>query len=244
MKIVLVRHGQSVWNKENKFTGWYDAPLSEQGFAEAKLAGEILKEENFVFDRIYTSVLKRAIITGEEILRVMDLSWIPVEKAWQLNERHYGALMGLNKKETVEKHGAEQVHIWRRSYSTPPPAMDIDDPRHPRFEDKYKNVPADLLPTCESLKDTVNRVIPYWESTIAPALQAGERVILSAHGNSIRALYKYLLDISEDEISEVNIPTGQPLVIELDKQLKGTKDYYLGDAEKIQAQINEVKNQT
>ncbi len=230
-KLVLVRHGQSTWNLENRFTGWTDVELSDLGREEAKKAGELLKEEGFTFDIAYTSVLKRAIHTLNIILDELDLQWIPVEKSWRWNERHYGALQGLNKAETAEKFGNEQVHIWRRSYDTPPTALEADDPRHPSHDPRYKDIPKDELPATECLKDTVERFLPYWESTVAPVVKSGKKVIVAAHGNTIRALVKYLDNISDEAIADLNIPTGIPLVYELDENLKPIKNYYLGDAE-------------
>ncbi len=230
IKLVLVRHGESVWNLENRFTGWTDVDLSETGVAEAHKAGKLLVAEGYTFDIALTSVLKRAIRTLWIVLDEMDLMWLPVERAWQLNERHYGALQGLNKAETAEKYGTEQVHLWRRSYATPPPALELDDPRHPRFDRRYAGLMQEQLPACESLKLTLDRVLPYWYTSIVPRLKSGQRVLIAAHGNSIRALVKYLDNISEDEITELNIPTGIPLVYELDDNLKAIRHYYLGDA--------------
>jgi 2,3-bisphosphoglycerate-dependent phosphoglycerate mutase len=204
--------------------------LSETGLKEAHKAGQLLAAEGYTFDIALTSVLKRAIRTLWIVLDEMDLMWIPVERAWQLNERHYGALQGLNKAETAEKYGSEQVHVWRRSYATPPPALDMDDPRHPRFDRRYAGLLQEQIPACESLKLTLDRVLPYWYSSIVPRLKSGQRVLIAAHGNSIRALVKYLDNISEDEITELNIPTGIPLVYELDDNLKAIRHYYLGDA--------------
>lgn len=230
-KLVLVRHGQSQWNLENRFTGWKDVDLSEQGVKEATEGGQLLREEGYTFDIAYTSVLKRAIRTLWIILSEMDLMWIPVVRAWQLNERHYGALQGLNKAETAEQHGADQVHIWRRSYDTPPPALSLDDERHPRNDPRYAALSDDEVPGTECLKDTVARMLPYWHEVIAPQVKAGKKVLIAAHGNSLRALVKYLDDISDEEIPELNIPTGIPLVYELDDDLKPIKHYYLGDPE-------------
>ncbi len=232
-KLVLVRHGESEWNKENRFTGWKDVDLSEKGRQEAKQAGTLLKQEGFVFDRAYTSVLKRALRTLWIALDELDQLWIPVEKSWRLNERHYGELQGLNKAETAAKHGDDQVKIWRRSYDIPPPPMSLNDARHPKNDPRYKNVPAQDLPVGESLKDTVGRVLPYWHKEIAPRVLAGEQILIAAHGNSLRALIKYLEQISEADITELNVPTGVPLVYELDENLKPLKRYYLGDAEEI-----------
>lgn len=242
-KLVLLRHGQSTWNQENRFTGWTDVPLTEQGKAEALTAGQLLKAEAFLFDKAYTSVLKRAIGTLWITLEEMDQMWLPVEKTWKLNERHYGALQGLNKAETTEKHGKEQVHIWRRSYDTPPPALANDDPRAPSSEVCYETLDPTDLPLTESLKSTVDRVIPYYEQEIAPQIKAGKNLLIAAHGNSLRALVKYLDGISDEDISELNIPTGVPLVYELDKNLKPLKHYYLGDQEAIASAIQGVANQ-
>jgi len=228
-KLVLLRHGESTWNQENRFTGWKDVDLSERGLAEAKEAGRLLREGGFVFDIAYTSMLKRAIKTLGITLDALDQLWIPVEKSWRLNERHYGALEGLNKAETAAKHGEAQVKIWRRSYDIPPPALDAGDPRHPSRDTRYSSLkPADL-PASESLKDTVARFLPYWHETIAPSVAAGKRVIVAAHGNSLRALVKYLDNVSEADIVELNIPTGIPLVYELDAGLKPLRHGYLGD---------------
>lgn len=243
IKIVLLRHGESIWNKENLFTGWYDVDLSEQGKAEAKRAGELLKAEGFTFDIAFTSMLKRANRTLWLALDELDLLWIPVEHSWRLNERHYGALQGLNKAETAEKHGEEQVKVWRRSYDIPPPALDPADPRFPGHDPRYAQLTDGALPRTESLKDTVARFLPYWHDAIAPAVKSGKRVLIAAHGNSLRALVKYLDDISDDEIVGLNIPTGIPLVYELDENLRPIRHYYLGDPELIAAQIEAVKNQ-
>ncbi len=242
-KVVLLRHGQSQWNQENRFTGWYDIGLSAQGEAEARLAGQTLKAEGFQFDMAFTSVLKRAIKTLWLCLEEMDLMWIPVERNWRLNERHYGALQGLNKSETAAKHGEAQVKIWRRSYDIPPPALEKTDPRYPGHDRRYFDLdPADL-PLTESLKDTVARFLPAWHERIAPAIKAGRRVLVAAHGNSLRALVKYLDNVSEEEIVSLNIPTGIPLVYELDENLKPIKHYYLGDAAAIEAAISSVASQ-
>ncbi|MBX7169873.1 MAG: 2,3-diphosphoglycerate-dependent phosphoglycerate mutase [Pyrinomonadaceae bacterium] len=240
-KLVLIRHGESVWNKENRFTGFKDVDLSEKGREEAKAAGELLEKEGFVFDVAYTSVLKRAIRTLWTILDEMDLMWIPIVNSWKLNERHYGDLQGLNKAETAQKFGDDQVKVWRRSYDIPPPPMSKEDERYEGNLTKYKNVPD--FPETECLKDTVARVVPYWESEIAPAIKAGKKVIVAAHGNSLRSLVKYLDNISDDEIVNLNIPTGVPLVYELDENLKPIKSYYLGDAEAIKAAQEAVANQ-
>jgi 2,3-bisphosphoglycerate-dependent phosphoglycerate mutase len=242
-RIVLLRHGESSWNKENRFTGWTDVDLSEKGIVEAKNAGELLKDGGFVFDLAYTSVLKRAIRTLWLVLDEMDLLWIPVIKSWTLNERHYGALQGLNKAETAEKHGEEQVKIWRRSYDVPPPSLSETDSRHPKFEAKYHDIAPRNLPATESLKETVARVVPYWENTITADIRTGKNIIVAAHGNSLRALVKYLDNISEKEILELNIPTGIPLVYELDRDLKPIKHYYLGDEEALKQALQSVANQ-
>jgi 2,3-bisphosphoglycerate-dependent phosphoglycerate mutase len=230
-KLVLLRHGQSQWNKENRFTGWIDVPLSDEGIAEAKEAARLLREGGYTFDVAYTSVLKRAIKTLWTVLEANDQMWIPVVRSWRLNERMYGALQGLNKTETVAKHGEAQVKIWRRSYDTPPPAMDESDDRWPGRDPRYAKVSKNEVPKTECLKDTVARFLPFWESDIAPAIRRGDRVIIAAHGNSLRALVKHLDNVSDDDIVELNIPTGIPLVYELDDQLKPMKSYYLGDPE-------------
>jgi 2,3-bisphosphoglycerate-dependent phosphoglycerate mutase len=240
MKLVLIRHGQSIWNLENRFTGWTDVDLSENGLEEARLAGKILKENHYIFDIAYTSVLKRAIRTLWIVLQEMDLMWIPVHKSWRLNERHYGALQGLNKAETAAKYGEEQVHIWRRSVDVRPPALEKDDERYEAAAPKYKDLVEGEFPLTENLDDTVDRVIQYWNETIAPAVKSGQRVIMSAHGNTIRALVKYLDDIPSDGIVSLNIPTGIPLVYELDDDLKPIRHYYLGiDGEVIDGVIPE-----
>ena len=227
--LVLLRHGESTWNKENRFTGWVDVDLSEKGLAEARAAGQLLKAQGFTFDRAFSSVLKRAIRTLWIVQDEMDLLWLPVERSWRLNERHYGALQGLNKAETAEKHGEAQVKIWRRSYDIPPPALTVDDPQYPGKDRRYAGLaPADL-PLTECLKDTVDRFLPYWHDTIAPAIRAGNRVIIAAHGNSLRALVKYLDGISDDDIVELNIPTGMPLVYELDADLRKVSKRYLDE---------------
>jgi 2,3-bisphosphoglycerate-dependent phosphoglycerate mutase len=232
-KLVLLRHGESIWNKENLFTGWTDVDLSEQGRAEAKRAGELLKAEGFAFDLAFTSVLKRAIRTLWIALDELDRMWIPVRHSWRLNERHYGALQGLNKAQTAAKYGDEQVLIWRRSYDVPPPPLDPSDERYPGRDPRYAGLSKDELPLTECLKDTVARFLPYWHEAIVPELKAGKKVIIAAHGNSLRALVKYLDNISDDEIVGLNIPTGVPLVYELDDDLKPQKHYYLGDAEEV-----------
>lgn len=235
-KIVLLRHGESAWNKENRFTGWTDVDLTEKGIEEARQAGRLMKEAGFAFDQAYSSVLKRAMRTLWLALEEMDRLWIPLQRSWRLNERHYGALQGLNKTETAAKYGDQQVLVWRRSYDVPPPALEFDDPRHPRFDARYGTAFTGLapehLPLTECLKDTVARFVPYWEETIAPSVRAGKSVIVAAHGNSIRALVKYLDNVSDEDIVELNIPTGIPLVYELeDDTLKPIRSYYLGDQE-------------
>jgi len=234
-KLVLIRHGQSTWNLENRFTGWTDVGLTAQGEQEALNGGEVLREGGYVFDVAYTSVLKRAIKTLNIVQEAMGLEWIPVYRAWQLNERHYGALQGLNKTKMAEKYGEAQVKIWRRSYDTLPPPLDPDDERHPRFDPRYAGLSPEQLPNCEALKNTLERVLPYWHSTLAPAIKSGQRVLIAAHGNSIRALVKYLDNIADDAITELNIPTGIPLVYELNAELKPIKNYYLGDEEAVRA---------
>ncbi|MCA9639488.1 MAG: 2,3-diphosphoglycerate-dependent phosphoglycerate mutase [Polyangiaceae bacterium] len=241
--LVLLRHGESQWNKENRFTGWVDVPLSEKGVGEAKRAGELLKAEGLRFDVAYTSVLKRAIKTLWLALEELDQMWIPVHRSWRINERMYGALQGLNKAETAERHGAEQVKVWRRSYDTPPPAMEQSDANWPGKDPRYAEVDPKEIPATECLKDTVERFLPYWESTIAPQIRAGKRVLIAAHGNSLRALVKHLEGISDDEIVELNIPTGIPRVYQLDADLKPISSRYLGDAEAAAAAAAAVANQ-
>lgn len=243
IKLVLLRHGESTWNKENRFTGWTDVDLSEKGYEEAKLAGSLLKEAGLEFDVAHTSVLKRAIRTLNIVLDGLDLMWIPVKKSWRLNERHYGALQGLNKAETAAKHGEEQVFIWRRSYDIPPPPLGHDDARHPRFDPRYKQLDPKDIPSTEALKNTVDRFIPYWNEAIVPDLKAGKRVLIAAHGNSIRALLKYLENIAEEEIVELNIPTAVPLVYELSDDLKPIRRYYLGNQDEIAKKMQAVANQ-
>jgi len=233
MKLVLLRHGQSTWNLENRFTGWTDVGLTEQGIAEAHQAGQLLRDGGYVFDLAFTSVLRRAIQTLWITLEEMNLEWIPVTNAWQLNERHYGALQGLNKAETAKKFGEAQVKLWRRSYDVPPPALQLTDERHPKFDPRYAALTPDQLPATESLKITLERVLPYWHSTLAPTVKSGQRVLIAAHGNSLRAMVKYLDDISDAEIPELNIPTGIPLVYELDDDLKPIRHYYLGNADAV-----------
>ncbi|HTP86099.1 MAG TPA: 2,3-diphosphoglycerate-dependent phosphoglycerate mutase [Bryobacteraceae bacterium] len=242
-KLVLIRHGESDWNRENRFTGWTDVDLSEKGLAEAHEGGRVLKQEGYVFDVAYTSVLKRAIRTLWIVLDELDQMWIPVYRTWRLNERHYGALQGLNKSETAEKFGEAQVKVWRRSYDVPPPALEPSDARYPGHEARYKSLTQAELPLTECLKDTVARFLPIWHETIAPAVKRGERVLIAAHGNSLRALVKYLDNISDDEIVGLNIPTGVPLVYELDDNLKPIRHYYLGDQAKIQAAMDAVAAQ-
>jgi len=242
-KLVLVRHGQSTWNLENRFTGWTDVGLTDLGREEAHEAGKLLMEGGYIFDVAYTSVLRRAVQTLWTVLQELNLEWIPVTNAWQLNERHYGALQGLNKAETAEKFGEAQVKIWRRSYDVPPPALELDDERHPRFDPRYASLTPEQLPATESLKITLERVLPYWHSTLAPMIQSGKRVIIAAHGNSIRALVKYLDNISEADITELNIPTGLPLLYELDEELKPIRSYYLGDPEEAAKKAAAVANQ-
>lgn len=243
MKLVLLRHGESLWNKENRFTGWTDIDLSPQGMEEAARAGKILKEEGYTFDVAFTSVLKRAIRTLWITLDTMDLMWIPVYRSWRLNERHYGALQGLNKAETAAQYGEEQVLIWRRSYDTPPPPLDKSDPRYPGNDPRYRELSEQELPLTESLKDTVARFLPYWHETIAPTIRAGRRAIIVAHGNSLRALVKYLDQLSDQEILKLNIPTGMPLVYELDDDLRPISHYYLGDPEEVARAMDQVASQ-
>jgi 2,3-bisphosphoglycerate-dependent phosphoglycerate mutase len=242
-ELVLLRHGESTWNKENRFTGWTDVDLSEAGRTEAAEAGRLMKEAGFVFDRAYVSVLKRAIRTLWIALDRLDLMWIPVEKSWRLNERHYGRLQGLNKAETAAEHGEAQVKIWRRSYDVPPPPLAADDERHPSRDPRYAGLDPNDLPLTESLKDTVARFLPYWHSTIAPAMTSGSRVLVAAHGNSLRALVKHLDNISDPEIVELNIPTGIPLVYELDANLMPLRHYYLGDPDAAAAAAEKVRQQ-
>ena len=228
-RLVLLRHGESEWNRENRFTGWTDVDLSERGRQEAQEAGRLLKEGGYLFDSAFTSVLKRAIRTLWYALDALDLMWIPVEKSWRLNERHYGLLQGLNKAETAARHGDEQVKIWRRSYDIPPPPLMPDDERHPSRDPRYARLDPTDLPLAELLKDTVARFLPYWHQVIGPTIESGRRVVIAAHGNSLRALVKYLDDVSEKDILELNIPTGIPLVYELDDRLRPIRHYYLGD---------------
>jgi 2,3-bisphosphoglycerate-dependent phosphoglycerate mutase len=242
-KVVLLRHGESEWNRENRFTGWHDVDLSEKGLGEAKAAGNLLKAERYEFDIAFTSVLKRAIRTLWLTLDAMNLMWIPVHRNWRLNERHYGSLQGLNKAETAAKYGDAQVKIWRRSYDIPPPPLEKTDERYPGHDRRYADLAPTQLPLTECLKDTVARFLPLWRETIAPTIKSGKRVIIAAHGNSLRALVMYLDNIPEHEIVELNIPTGIPLVYELDANLKPINHYYLGDQAAIAAAMNVVANQ-
>ena len=243
MKLVLIRHGESEWNKANLFTGWTDVELSEKGQEEAREAGRVLKAAGYDFDVCYTSYLKRAIHTLNYALDEMDRAWLPVNKSWRLNERHYGALQGLNKSETAEKYGEDQVKIWRRSFNVAPPALEPDDPRNPALKEQYRNEKDEQLPLNESLETTIARVVPYFENVIAKDMKAGKRVLITAHGNSIRALVKYFENLTPDEILEVNIPTGVPLVYEFDDNMKFIRKYYLGDADAIAAKMNAVAKQ-
>ncbi len=243
IKLVLLRHGESTWNKENRFTGWTDVDLSEKGVQEAHEAGRVLKREGFVFDLAYTSVLIRATRTLDIVLKDMKLKNIEIKKSWRLNERHYGALQGLNKSETAAKYGEEQVKIWRRSYDIRPPELEKSDSRYPGKDPLYKNLKGSDVPTTECLKDTVARFLPYWREEIVPSLKNGRKVIISAHGNSLRALVKYLDNVSDSEIPELNIPTGIPLVYELDDDLRPIRHYYLGDPEAVKAAMEKVANQ-
>jgi 2,3-bisphosphoglycerate-dependent phosphoglycerate mutase len=243
-KLILVRHGQSTWNVENLFTGWTDVDLSAQGLSEAAQAGRELLKERLSADVVFTSVLKRAIRTLWIMLDEMDRMWLPVERSWRLNERHYGALQGLNKAQTVAQHGEAQVKIWRRSYDIPPPALDVADPRHPAADPRYAGVPKQLLPATESLKDTLARVLPFWHARIAPELRTGKNVLVVAHGNSLRAMVKMLDSVSDQAITELNIPTGVPLLYELDSELNSRGSRYLGDAQAIAAAAEAVKRQT
>jgi 2,3-bisphosphoglycerate-dependent phosphoglycerate mutase len=242
-KLVLLRHGQSTWNLENRFTGWTDVGLSAQGEAEAHTSGKSLREAGYTFDLALNSVLKRAIKTLWIVLEEMELEWIPVTNAWQLNERHYGSLQGLNKGEMAAQYGEAQVKIWRRSYDVPPPALELDDPRHARFDPRYAGLKPDEIPSTESLKITLERVLPYWHSTIAPIVKSGKRLLIAAHGNSMRAMVKYLDNISDEAIPELNIPTGIPLVYELNSNLRPIKSFYLGDPEAIRKAAEAVANQ-
>jgi 2,3-bisphosphoglycerate-dependent phosphoglycerate mutase len=243
IKIVLLRHGESIWNRDNLFTGWTDVDLSEKGILEAKAAGHILEESGLVFDIAFTSYLKKAIRTLWIVLDKMDLMWIPVKKTWRLNERHYGALQGLNKAETAKQYGEDIVHQWRRSFSTRPPALEKTDKRHPSYDQRYKDLSTKDLPEGESLEDTLNRVLPYWDNDIVPELHNGKKIIIAAHGNSLRALIKHLDKILDEEIVDLNIPTGVPLVYELNSDLTPFKKYYLGDSDKIRKATEAVEKQ-
>ncbi|MFX0010143.1 MAG: 2,3-diphosphoglycerate-dependent phosphoglycerate mutase [Candidatus Hermodarchaeota archaeon] len=242
-KLVLLRHGESIWNKENKFTGWTDVDLSDRGIKEAKKAGQILKKEGYVFDIAYTSVLKRGIRTLWIVLDEMDLMWIPIYNSWRLNERHYGALQGLHKDELAAEVGEEQVLLWRRGYDIQPPPLKTTDPRYPGEDPRYRNLTPDEIPITESLKDTVARFLPYWHDTIAPSVKQGNKIIISAHGNSLRALVKYLDSLSDEEVVSLNIPTGIPLIYELNDDLKPITHYYIGDPEEVEKAMKEVENQ-
>jgi len=242
-KLVLLRHGESTWNKENLFTGWTDVDLSEKGIEEAREAGRLLLREGYTFDVAFTSVLKRAIRTLWIVMDEMDLMWIPVYRSWRLNERHYGALQGLNKAQTAERYGEEQVKLWRRSYDVPPPALTRDDPRWPGYDRRYASLKPEEVPLTECLKDTVARTLPYWHETIAPVVGSGQRVLVCAHGNSLRGLVKYLDNVSDQEIVGLNIPTGIPLVYELDRELRPLKHYYLGDPEAVARAAQAVADQ-
>lgn len=242
-RIVLLRHGESLWNKENKFTGWTDVDLTEKGVEEAAKAGDLLKEKGFKFDKAYTSYLKRAIKTLNVVLDHLDQDWIPVEKNWRLNEKHYGALQGLNKAETAAKYGDEQVLVWRRSYDIPSPSLSPEDPRSPRFDPRYRAVPPALLPQTESLKDTVERILPYWKKEIFPSLHVCDQILVAAHGNSLRGIIKYLKDIPEEEIFSLNLPTAVPYVFDFDDDLHLINDYFLGDPEEIKKLMEAVANQ-
>jgi len=241
--LVLLRHGESIWNRENRFTGWTDVDLSEKGIREAEEAGQVLKEKSYSFDIVFTSVLKRAIRTTWVVLDKMDLMWVPVQNSWRLNEKHYGALQGLNKAEMAAKYGEEQVHLWRRAYDVRPPALAENDPRNSRSDPRYKSLDKKDVPLTECLKDTVDRVLPYWQETMAPVIKCGKKVLISAHGNSLRALVKELDNIPDDKITDLNIPTGIPLVYELDADLKPLQHYYLGDPETIRKATEAVADQ-
>ncbi len=242
-KIVLLRHGESAWNRENRFTGWIDVDLTEKGVGEAYRAGELMKKENFAFDKAYTSYLKRAVKTLNGVLDAMDQDWIPVEKDWRLNEKHYGQLQGLNKAETAAKYGDEQVKIWRRSFDVAPQPLTEDDPRNPRFEARYDSVPDNMLPRTESLKDTIERIMPYWKETIFPSLKDAEEILVVAHGNSLRGIIKHLKGISDEDIVNLNLPTAVPYVFEFDDDMKLVKDYFLGDPQEIKKLMEAVANQ-
>jgi len=241
--LVLLRHGESTWNQENRFTGWHDVPLNEKGLGEGREAGRLMKEAGLRFDVAHTSLLRRAIQTTQIALDVMDQHWIPVRRSWRLNERHYGALQGLNKKETADRHGPEQVFAWRRSFDVPPPALEWDDERHPRHDARYASLAPDVLPATECLKDVIARFLPYWYDAIVPDLRDGKTVLIGAHGNSLRAMVKHLDGVSDDEIAELNIPTGIPLVYELDENLRAVRSAYLGDPEAAKAAAEAVARQ-
>lgn len=242
-KVVLIRHGESVWNKENRFTGWTDVDLSEKGMEEAVKAGQLLKKEGFQFEIAFTSYLKRAVKTLNNILDQMDLDWIPVNKTWRLNEKHYGMLQGLNKAETAEKYGDEQVLVWRRSYDVPPTPLEKNDPRSPFEDPRYAGVPSAYLPLTESLKETVERILPYWQDTIYPAMMKHDQILVAAHGNSLRGIIKYLKNISNEDIVSLNLPTAVPYIFEFDDDLNLVKDYFLGDPEEIKKLMEAVANQ-
>lgn len=242
-RIVLLRHGQSTWNLENKFTGWTDVDLTPQGIAEAIKAGELLKQEGFVFEKAYTSYLKRAVKTLDCVLDKMNLDWIPVEKTWRLNEKHYGSLQGLNKTQTAEKYGEQQVNIWRRSYNVAPTPLPLNDPRHPRFEPRYSEIAPQDLPATESLQDCIERILPYWKQVIFPELKQAQELLVVAHGNSLRGIIKYLKNIPEENIVSLNLPTAVPYVFEFDDKFNLTKDYFLGDPEEIKKLMDAVANQ-
>lgn len=241
--LVLLRHGESQWNQENRFTGWHDVPLNDRGREEARTAGRLLRDGGYRFDVMHTSLLRRAIETANLALDELDQLWLPVHRSWRLNERHYGALQGLNKLETAQRYGPEQVFAWRRSYDTPPPPLDLNDERHPRFDPRYASLAPDLLPATECLEDVVARMLPYWHDVIVPDVRAGRRILIVAHGNSLRALVKHLDGISNEDIAELNIPTGIPLVYELDDALKPLRSFYLGDPEAVAARAEAVKKQ-
>ncbi len=242
-RLVLLRHGESTWNRENRFTGWTDVPLTERGVAEARTAGELMRDGDYTFDVVHTSLLRRAVKSVEIALDVMDLHWIPVRRSWRLNERHYGALQGLNKKETSERYGSDQVFSWRRGYDTPPPPLEADDERHPRFERRYRDLAPELIPATECLADVVARMLPYWYDAVVPDLRDGRQVLIGAHGNSLRALVKLLDGISDEDIPQLNIPTGIPLVYELGANLSAERSFYLGDPEAAKAAADTVARQ-
>jgi 2,3-bisphosphoglycerate-dependent phosphoglycerate mutase len=243
IKVVLLRHGESTWNKENRFTGWTDVGLSDKGVAEAHEAARLLKEGGYEFDMAFTSVLKRAIKTLDIVLEDMDLCWLPVRKSWRLNEKHYGALQGLNKSETARKYGEEQVLLWRRAYDVRPPSLELDDPRHPVHDRRYSELAPEDVPGTECLKDTVARFVPYWKEQIVPELKNGKRIIIAAHGNSLRALVKYLDNVQDSEIVSRNIPTGVPLIYELDESMRPIRSYYLGDQDSVKKAMDAVAKQ-